>query len=101
MYAHRIALASFPGSKLYLLLREEMKPMGLAAKRTRRQALVPRSMPPAILRAVPGETVLDRMNRYYRQLRFIIFRSRFHLFEGMRFLVESIFWRQYRNGLSQ
>ena len=100
-YAHRIALASFPGSKLYLLLREEMKPMGLAAKRTLRQSLVPRTMPRAIQHAVSGETVLDRMNRYYRQLRFIAFRSRFHLLEGIRFLIESIFWRQNRNGLSQ
>jgi hypothetical protein len=101
LYAHRIALASFPGSKLYLLLREEMKPMGLAAKRTLHQALVPRAMPPAIEPAVPGETALARMNRYYRQARFFLFRLRFHLFEGSRFVFESIFWRQHRNGLSQ
>ena len=101
IYGQRTALASFPGSKLYLLLQEEMKPFGLAAKRSRIQALLPRRLPPAITHTVAGETFSARMNRYCLQLRFIVFRLRFHLTEGLRFLIESILWRQYRNEFSQ
>src|ERR1019366_7106918 len=64
LYAHRIALASYPGSKLYLLLEDEMNPMGLAATRTRLQALIPLSLPPTVMRSLAGETVGARIKRY-------------------------------------
>jgi hypothetical protein len=99
-YGKRTALASYPGSKLYLLLQDEMKPIGLAAKRSRMQALVPRRLPPAFVHVATGETFSARIKRYRNQLQFVFFRLRFHLLEGMRYLFESILWRQARNGVS-
>ena len=100
LYGRRSALASFPGSKLYLLLENELESEGLVAKRSLRQALLPGRLPPAIAHAVDGEDYYVRLNRYYWQLHFIFFRLRFHLVEGVRYLYELIFWRQYRNELS-
>jgi hypothetical protein len=92
---------SFPGSKLYLLLQKELSAAGMPAKRPLRQALLPRCLPPAITHAVDGEGLLSRMRRYQREIRFIFFRLRFHVLEGVRYFFESILWRQYRNGVSQ
>jgi len=100
-YGTRTALASFPGTKLYLLLQEEMKPMGLAAKRSRVQALLPSRLPRLIARSVPGQTFSTRMKQYQIQVRFCCFRARFHLVEGVRYLCESILWRQHMNRVSQ
>jgi hypothetical protein len=98
-YAHRTALASFPGSKLYLLLQQEMKPIGLAAKRPSWKALLPQRLPSPITQPVPGESWSFRMERYRIEIQFILFRLRFHLVEGIRFLIESMLWRQSRRGL--
>ncbi|WP_263352966.1 nucleotidyltransferase family protein [Acidicapsa acidisoli] len=100
MYGRRTVLASFPGSKLYLLLQKELEAAGVPAKRSPYQALLPRRLPPAITHPVAGETLLARIHRYLRELRYISFRFRFHFFEGIRYLCESILWRQYRNELS-
>jgi hypothetical protein len=101
LYGRRTVLTSFPGSKLYLLLQEEMEAAGLPAKRPLRQALFPRRLPPAISHAVACEGIFARTRRYYRELHYIFFRLRFHLMEGLRFLIESILWRQYRNEFSR
>jgi hypothetical protein len=101
LYGRRSALASFPGSKLYLLLENELESEGLVAKRSLRQALLPRRLPPAIAHAVDGENYYVRLNRYYWQLHFIFFRLRFHLVEGVRYLYELSIWRRYRNELSK
>jgi hypothetical protein len=101
LYGCRSALASFPGSKLYLLLEKELESEGLAAKRSLREALLPRRLPPAISHSIAGEALRERASRYCWQLHFIFFRLRFHVIEGVRYLYESIFWRHYRSGLSQ
>jgi hypothetical protein len=101
LYGRRTALASFPGSKLYLLLENGLESEGLAAKRPLLDALLPRRLPPAIAHSVEGESYSLRLNRYYWQLHFTLFRLRFHLVEGVRYLYELIFWRRYSNELSK
>jgi len=101
LYGPRMVLKSFPGSKLYLLLQQELESAGLPAKRSLRQSLIPRRLPPPITHAELGETLPARIYRYRRQLNFILFRLRFHLVEGTRYLFEAILWRRFRDGLSQ
>ena len=101
LYGRQFTLASFPGSKLYLLLEKELESERLVAKRLLRQALLPRHLPPAIAHAEEGESYSIRLSRFYWQLRFILFRLRFHMVEGIRYLYESIFWRRYMRELSQ
>ncbi len=97
-YGHQAVFASHPGSKLYLVLQQELERAGLAAKRSRRHALLPSRLPPAIAHASANETLAARLVRYRRQGDFILFRLRFHLVEGMRYLWESNRWQQYVNG---
>jgi hypothetical protein len=99
LYGHRAVFAGFPGSKLYLLLQKELQDAGLPAKRSLRQALLPRRMPPAISHAAPGERLPQRIRRYYRQVDFVLFRLRFHVVEGFRYLGESVLWRRHMNKL--
>ena len=101
LYARRTALAAFPGNKLYLLLEKELEGSGVPPKRSPWLVLVPRRLPPFIMHAVAGETLARRLNRYYRQFGFLVFRLRFHILEGIRYFCESILWRQCRNGVSR
>ena len=94
MYGHRAVLGSFPGSKLYLLLQRELEAQGVPAKRPLRQSLIPSSLPPAIIRAFPGERLSVRLGRYRMQLGLILDRLRFHLVQGARFAWESGRWRR-------
>ena len=94
LYGHRAVLGSFPGSKLYLLLQRELETQGVPAKRPLRQSLIPSSLPPPIIRALPGEGLSVRLGRYRMQLGLILDRLRFHLVQGVRFAWESGRWRR-------
>ena len=100
LYGTRIVFASFPGSKLYLLLQKELADSGIPAKRSLRHALLPLSLPPQIAHARANETPLMRLRRYHAQVRFVFFRLRFHIVEGFRYLRESLRWQQHMNGVT-
>jgi hypothetical protein len=97
LYGAEALLASFPGSKLHLLLQKEMQAVGIPAKRSLRQTLLPNRWPPAIALGTPDEHFPARIRRYRRQMQFILFRLRFHTFEGIRYLCEAVRWRKYIN----
>ena len=100
LYGRRAAFASFPGSKLYLLLQKELAVSGIRAKRSLCQALLPLSLPPLIVQGKANETLWTRLRRYRTQIRFILFRLRFHMVEGLRYLRESLRWQQHMNGVT-
>ena len=101
LYGRRVVLDNFPGSKLYLLLQRELESSGVPAKRSLRQALLPRRLPPAVIRAPARETLLSRIRRYRLQLSFMLGRLRFHIVEGVRYTWESHRWRQHMNGTTR
>jgi hypothetical protein len=101
LYARRTALAAFPGNKLYLLLVKELEGSGVPPKRSLSRVLVPRRLPPPVVHAMNGESLAAYFDRHFGQLRFIVFRLRFHILEGIRYFCESILWRQCRNGVSR
>jgi hypothetical protein len=94
LYGRRVVFDGFPGSKLYLLLRNELESAGVPAKRSLGQALLPRRLPPAVIRASARETLPARIGRYRLQLSFMLGRLRFHIVEGVRYTWESYRWRQ-------
>jgi hypothetical protein len=97
LYGRRVVFGNFPGNKLYLLLQYELESAHDPAKRSLRHALLPRRLPPAVIRASARETLPARIRRYRLQLSFMLGRLRFHVVEGIRFARESYRWRQYRN----
>jgi hypothetical protein len=96
-YGRQSVFASHPGSKLYLMLQQELERAGLTPKRSISRVLLPRRLPPVIAHAPANETLSARLVRYRRQARFTLFRLRFHVAEGLRYLWESNRWRQYVN----
>lgn len=101
MYGRRVVFDQFPGSKLYLLLQNELHAAGIPSKRSLRQALLPRRLPPAIIRASARESLSARIGRYRLQASFILGRLRFHIVEGARYSWESYRWRQNMNRFSR
>jgi Uncharacterised nucleotidyltransferase len=99
LYGRRVVFENVPGSKLYLLLGRELSAAHLPTKRSLRQALLPRRLPPAVIRQAANETLLVRCRRYRMQVHFVLSRLRFHIVEGLRYAWESHRWRQYMNRL--
>jgi hypothetical protein len=93
-YGERAVFGSYPGSKLYLLLQKELEGVGVPAKRSLRQILLPVRLPPPVIRAFPNEMLAVRLARYRLQLHFILLRLRFHIVEGLRYALESRRWRR-------
>ena len=98
LYGHRVALGSYPGSKLYLLLQQELQLAGVPEKRSLRRALLPSRLPPPAIRAFPNEAIPVRIRRYSMHFKLILERLRFHIVEGIRFAVESRRWRRMKEG---
>jgi hypothetical protein len=98
-YGLRAVLASFPGTKLYLLLQEELASAGLPRKRSLQQQLVPRRLPPPIAHASTGESPPMRIRRHWKHYQYVLFRLRFHALENVRYIRESARWQRRMNRL--
>lgn len=96
IYGARTVLARFPGAKLHLLLRKELVN---SADRIRplQRALLPFKLPPSVILASPKETWTESLRRHRMQAYFVLFRLRFHLVEGLRYLWESFRWRRIKS----
>ncbi|HEV2578124.1 MAG TPA: nucleotidyltransferase family protein [Acidobacteriaceae bacterium] len=100
LYGRDAAIQAPPGNKRYLWLREELVAAGCgAALRSRKTRSVPFRLPPAVIQAIPGEALSTRVARYLVQIRFVASRVRFHVVEGLRFIVESRRWHKFRSSL--
>jgi hypothetical protein len=95
-YGRDVVFCDFPGSKLYLLLQKELEQAGIPVRHPLRRTLLPCHLPPVIAHRAPGETLLDTLRRYRKQLSFIWMRLRFHSVEGLRYLRESSRWRRQK-----
>jgi hypothetical protein len=93
-YGASTATASFPGTKLHLLLQEAMVPLDARIRAVARSGLLPRRLPPPIAVPTADETMTQAIGRQARQARFILFRLRFHVGEGLRYLSERSRWRR-------
>ncbi|WP_156785092.1 SLBB domain-containing protein [Terriglobus roseus] len=93
-YGARAAAATFPGSKNYLLLQRELEAASVTSRRTVRQSLLPRALPPVIIAPREQEPLRETYLRYRLQIWFLFFRARFHLVEGLHYLYESWRWNR-------
>jgi hypothetical protein len=82
----------FPGSKLYLLLQRELEGSVGPTRQSVRRALLPLFFPKAISQQAPNEDLRARIKRYRKQFEFGLFRLRFHVVEGLRYMRESLRW---------
>jgi hypothetical protein len=95
-YGPRTVLADFPGTKLYLLLLQELE-RGDGAQPSptqKRSRLLPLHPAPRILYAGADDNVWKWLRREVYQALFVFFRLRFHVVEGIRYLIETGRWKR-------
>jgi hypothetical protein len=94
-YGRKAVLAGFPGTKLYLLLEDELARNDNSWQKKRLRKLLPLHRVPRISCSSPNESWWKGLRREFYQARFIFFRLRFHIVEGLRFATEARRWRRY------
>jgi len=99
-YGRRTVFGNHPGTKFFLLLRKELESAGIPEKSWVKKSLWPSRLPPVVIRGSSGEPFSMRIARYRVQLRFVFERLRFHIVEGVRYVLESYRWRQHLDRLS-
>ena len=90
-YGMHQLLADFPGTKLYLLLQEEL---GLGEKQDRLRKLFPVHRPPSVTLTRPNSAAAC-LSAAAAELRFSALRFQFHAVETSRYLVEVRRWRKF------
>jgi hypothetical protein len=98
-YGPRTVLADFPGTKLYLFLLQELERGDDAqpSQAQKRSRLLPLHRAPRIVYAGPHDNPLKWFRREIYQARFVVFRLRFHVVEGIRYLIEATRWKRQLN----
>lgn len=92
----RAVLADVPGTKLYLLLEYALQDgAGVRSRRPRIRRLIPLHRPDQMLQPHAQETLRLRLRREWIELRFLLFRLRFHLRQGLLVTLEARRWRRF------
>jgi hypothetical protein len=94
-YGHRVLFGNPPGTKLYMLLENELRAGATSHKPSRDVFILPLRPPPAVIRSSADEPLRTRIARYRIQLCFLVSRLRFHTIEGIRYAFESGRWRRH------
>jgi len=94
-YGRKAVLAGFPGTKLYLLLEDELARNDNLWRKKKLSKLLPLHRVPRITCSGPNESRRTRLRKKFYQARFTLFRLRFHIVEGLRFVTEAWRWRRY------
>ena len=100
LYGKRAVLADIPGTKLYLLLEDEITRDNYSWQRKRKN-LLPLYCSTRVCHAAPNEGLRKRLIQEYYQVCFLMFRLRFHAVEGICYLIESVRWKRHLNALNQ
>jgi hypothetical protein len=100
-YGHRAVMSEFPGSKLYLLLRQQLHAQKRSERAHLRGLIFPAHLPPKITHGKTNKGLLSRLMQYRAQANFIFLRLRFHVVEGLRYSVESPRWQRRLTGMTQ
>ena len=93
-YGLRSLFAGFPGTKLYLLLRDALRGDDVSWQKEKRSNLLPLRRAPRIVHTSPEDGLKKRIRTELYQLRFVLFRLRFHVVEGLRYVIEAHRWRR-------
>jgi len=101
LYGRRVVLGSFPGGKLYLLLRDEHYTADAPLSRPLWNFLVPLRLPPPEIQQFPHEAISVRLARYRMRFAHLLGRLPFCLIEGIRFAWEWYRWRRLLNQAAQ
>jgi len=92
-YGRQAVITEFPGTKLYLLLEQELAADTPARRHTRRRKLLPVRLPDKIAESTNSHW-LTRIRGSLIQMRYIVFRLRFHIAAGIHYRLEARRWKR-------
>ena len=93
-YGRRAVLADVPGTKLYLLLQQELKGHLPDNLNDAVPGLIPPLRLPQLFHERANDSLRMRARLHWVQSKFILFRARFHIVEGLRYALEAILWKR-------
>jgi hypothetical protein len=94
-YGKEVLLARFPGTKLYLLLLRTLSFDERANLRARFGKLLPLRRPPRIVVGFKGESLALRSRRVRSEIYYFFFRLRFHVEQGVFYMIEELRWKKH------
>ncbi len=93
-YGDNVLFASFPGTKLYLLLEKAFSDDEDAQLKERREKLLPMHRPPKVVLGPGGESLVFRLKQMRIELNYFLFRLWFHFTQGVSYMIEAARWRR-------
>jgi hypothetical protein len=93
-FGDMVLFASFPGTKLYLLLLRALSRNEEARVQKRLKKLLPLHRPSKITVRSADESLLDRLNQMRAETNYLLFRARFHITQGVFYVIESSRWKK-------
>jgi hypothetical protein len=100
-------IAASCGTKLYLLLRDELARPDASQnyseanswRKAKRSLLLPLHRVPRIVHPAPGYSLRKQLYGHFYQARFTLFRLRFHVSQGIHYLIECSRWKHHLTAL--
>jgi hypothetical protein len=93
-YGDSVLFASFPGTKLYLLLEEVLFSNENAEGYVKRQKLLPLHRPPRVVLRGEEEKLLLKIKQLRSETGYFFFRLWFHTRQGFSYMVEARRWKR-------
>jgi len=93
-YGKSVLFASFPGTKLYLLLQRALSGEEDRQSNERRQKLFPLHLPPKVAIGSGDRGFLSRCNQIRIESSYLLFRLRFHVIQGISYMIEAARWKR-------
>ena len=93
-YGDRVLFAEFPGTKLYLLLQGVLSSAKDKQSHARRQRLFPLHLPPRIAIGSDDGSFFSRWKKLRSEAGYLVFRLRFHVAQGLSYMIEAPRWKR-------
>jgi hypothetical protein len=92
-YGKKVLLSDFPGTKLYLLLNGDLSREGSRGNNVTLRKVFPLHRPPRVTHS-SGRGIGQKARATLAQVSYMLFRLRFHIAEGSRYLLEAQRWKR-------
>ena len=93
-YGDDVLFALFPGTKLYLLLQGVLAVDEGADSQIKRKKLLPFHRPPKVVIQGADLNPLSRLRRGRSEISYFFFRLRFHIAQGVLYMIEASRWKR-------
>jgi putative nucleotidyltransferase-like protein len=93
-YGDSVLFASFPGTKLYLLLQSALYRNNRAQLNNKLKKLFPLHLPSRVVIDFKDESFFSRLKKRQSEISYLLLRLRFHVSQGLLYMVEAVRWKR-------